>query len=81
MLILDSFPEVFRKKTRFFFDRRWINKPSIEEVVKQAWNETVIGSPMFQVAERIKRCRLALLKWDGKYMSNYVDRIKELKLK
>lgn len=46
---------------RFYFDKRWIEKPGVEKVVRQAWEVETIGSPMFQVATRIKCCRLALL--------------------
>lgn len=60
-LILDTKPEQGRKKTRFYFDKRWVNKPGVKEVVRQAWEAECEGYPMFQVASKMKRCRLGLV--------------------
>lgn len=68
-----------RREGSFLIGDRLISS-GVEEVVRQAWEANVIGSPMFQVAERIKRCRLALLQWNGQQMSTSAARIQELKV-
>lgn len=36
MLVLDTNPALERKKKRFYFDKRWLGKSGIEEVIKTA---------------------------------------------
>lgn len=55
-----------------------MKKPGIEEMVKQAWETECEGSPMFQVASKIKLCRLSLLNWNRQQKSNTAVRIKEI---
>lgn len=61
MLLLDTKLEVGKKKSIFYFDKRWIDKPGIEETIRKTWEVECIGSLMFKVDCKIKRCRLALL--------------------
>ncbi|CAI9117559.1 OLC1v1018964C1 [Oldenlandia corymbosa var. corymbosa] len=63
MLVLDTKPETKRKKSRFYFDKRWIGKSGVETIIKDAWSGSAEGSPMHQLVVKIKRCRLELLKW------------------
>lgn len=58
ILILDTKPELRKQKRRFYFDKRWGEKPGVEEMVRKAWEAESIGSPMFKVASKIKRCRM-----------------------
>lgn len=64
LLVLDSNPEEGRIKRRFCFDKRWINKPEVEDMIKNVWEHECVGSPMFMVTSKIKRCRMALLQWN-----------------
>lgn len=54
MLLLDTNQEGEKKKRRFSFYKRWLSKPSIEELVKKSWAEECYGSPMYQVTYKIK---------------------------
>lgn len=54
ILVLDTTPEMQQKRRRFYFDKRWVEKLGVEKVMRQTWEAETIGSPMFQVAERIK---------------------------
>lgn len=62
LLLLDTKLDEGRKKRRFYFDQRWLLKNGIEEVIREAWKPNCIGSPMFKVAYKIKRCRLTTLR-------------------
>lgn len=79
MLILDIKPKLRKKKRRFYFDKRWIGKSRIEEIMKKAWDRECIESLMFKVACKIKRCRMDLLKWNRKSQNNSAAIIQKLK--
>lgn len=79
MLIFDIKPNLRKKKRRFYFDKRWISKPRIEDIMKKAWDRECIGSPMFKVACKIKRYRMDLLKCNRKSQNNSAARIQKLK--
>lgn len=34
LLVLDTKPEQKRKQARFYFDKRWVKKPSIEDIIR-----------------------------------------------
>lgn len=61
LLLLDTKPTEKKRKKRFCFDKIWLSKLEIEEVIRKAWEWDCIGSPMFQVACKIKRCRMVFL--------------------
>lgn len=61
MILLDTKPETQKKRRRFYFDKRWIG----EEVIRAAWDTKCIGSPMFRVAYKIKKCEWNLLSGIG----------------
>lgn len=57
---LDS--TVQRRTGRFTFDKRWCEKPGIQEVISRGWSASNI-SAQASVSERIRSCRLELSKW------------------
>lgn len=75
MLILDTKPKLRKKKRRFYFDKKWIGKPGIEDIIKKSWDRECIRSLMFKVACKIKRCRMDLLEWNRKSQNNSIARI------
>nr|XP_027100870.1 uncharacterized protein LOC113719906 [Coffea arabica] len=75
----DTNPGIGRKKKRFYFDKRWLHKEGIQEVVEQAWNKEEHGSKMFKVTRKIRNCRIELLKWRNKVQSNSRSKINDLK--
>lgn len=70
MLVVDTNPTQERKKRRFYFDKRWLNKPGIEEVIQKSGEIECVGSSMFKVAQKIKRCRMDLVQWNKTLASN-----------
>lgn len=75
ILLLDTKPVQVKRKKRFLLDKRWIDKPGVEEVVRTAWESDCFGSPMFRVAFKIKRCR----QWDRLQGHNSAAKIQKLK--
>ena len=55
-----------KRKSLFRFEEKWSYKPECEQVIATAWQTAQLtGSPMFQVTEKIKLCRQALMKGCG----------------
>lgn len=79
LLLLDTELEDERTKKRFYFDQRWLTKEEVEKVVRNASEPDSIGSLIFQVAYKIKRCRMKLLKWSKQLQGNSVVKIQKLK--
>lgn len=48
-------------------------------MIRKAWEPDCIRSPMFKVAYKIKRCRLALLRWNKQLQGNSAVKIQILK--
>ncbi|CAA0818874.1 Unknown protein, partial [Striga hermonthica] len=63
LVLVDSVHQEAKRKRRFFFDKRWLKREGIKEVVTEAWEVRKEGTPMFKVSEKIKEARVALLKW------------------
>ena len=55
--------EEWRRKKLFRFEKTWIREAGCEEVVAGAWTVLPMGTAMYQVAEKIKQCRVNLLQW------------------
>ncbi|GER32212.1 non-ltr retroelement reverse transcriptase [Striga asiatica] len=45
LLLLEDDPTVINPKSRFHFDKRWIKRDGLDDVVQVAWNETQEGTP------------------------------------
>lgn len=79
MLLLDTKPDLQKQKRRFYFDERRIGKPGVKKVIRDAWESKCIGSPMFKVASKIKRCKMKLIKWNRQQESKSAIRINNIK--
>lgn len=79
MLVLDTKPEGSKRMKRFYFDKRWLGQTGVEKVIKSAWEPDCIGSPMYKVAYKIKRCRMALIRWSKQVENNSAVKIQKLK--
>ncbi|XP_010472251.1 PREDICTED: uncharacterized protein LOC104751896 [Camelina sativa] len=63
---------------RFCFDKRLINKPETEEIIKKHWRLHSVGAGE-SVTARLLRCRRALSKWKRLAPTNSHTRITQLK--
>ncbi|CAL5364828.1 unnamed protein product [Camellia sinensis] len=66
---------------QFKFETMWSTSPSCGDVILQAWNQCPLGSPMFQLVQRLKSCRRSLLTWCKEEFGNNKVKINLLKSK
>lgn len=81
LLLFDTKPAEKKKSKRFYFDKRWIGKPGFVEMIRKVWDTSIEGSVMYQVAMKIKLCRIELLKWSLHTHTNLAKKIEQLKKK
>ncbi|CAA0805733.1 Unknown protein, partial [Striga hermonthica] len=81
LLLLDSGNQKGKFFKRFVFYKRWLKMEGCAEEVGKAWSENVPGCPMIQVKEKIKKTRMALIKWSKLAKSGNALKIEELTLK
>ncbi|KAL1205541.1 hypothetical protein V5N11_003718 [Cardamine amara subsp. amara] len=65
---------------RFMFDKRWVKKPEVKEVIKHSWSSCDNGDSEHLLG-RISFCRRALSKWKLGAEPNSKTRIRRLKEK
>ena len=79
MLLLDTASGKERKKKRFYFDKIWLHREGVQQVIEKAWNKEEQGLRMFKITKKIKNCRIELLKWKDTFQANSRSRITDLK--
>lgn len=65
------------KRNRFFFDKRYLNKAGIEELIKESCGTE--GFDQSNTMERIGRCRKKIMKWKRYSDANSRNRISWLR--
>ncbi|CAI9099319.1 OLC1v1036114C2 [Oldenlandia corymbosa var. corymbosa] len=75
MLVLDIEHNLRRKSRRFYFDKRWLEKDGVKEVIERVWTLPIEGSPMHRVSMKIKACRMELNKWSRTQMLHSAKQI------
>ncbi|XP_071928198.1 uncharacterized protein [Coffea arabica] len=80
MLLIDNWPRAEKRRSRFFFDKRWLKREDINQVVEQAWKLPIEGNNMYRITRQVPNCRVALLKWKNKFTRNSLLRINQVKL-
>ncbi|BBH01897.1 hypothetical protein Prudu_012301, partial [Prunus dulcis] len=54
--------------------QQWVQHANCENIIRSAWNTSVVGTPMFIVVEKIKATRVKLLKWKrGEFNGTNMD--------
>ncbi|XP_071940395.1 uncharacterized protein [Coffea arabica] len=79
ILLFDTTMNSSRRNKRFYFDKRWLKREDIGEVVRTAWEKETKGSRMFQVTRKIKNYRVALLQWRNTFQANSREKIEQIK--
>ncbi|XP_071902842.1 uncharacterized protein [Coffea arabica] len=79
ILIINTTRNSSRRNKRFYFDKRWLKRDDIGEVIRVAWQQETYGSRMFQVQKKIKNCRIALLKWENQFQTNSRQKVEHIK--
>ncbi|GER38018.1 reverse transcriptase [Striga asiatica] len=67
-----------KRKPRFQLDSRWVSEEGLEEVVSNTWSSLGSGTPMFNFKEKIKKTRIALLKWSQALKSENAKKVEQL---
>ncbi|CAA0828300.1 Unknown protein, partial [Striga hermonthica] len=78
LLIVDTVGKAIKRGKRFQFDKRWLKREGIKEMVEKVWKENFSGTPMFIVKEKVKSTRVSLLKWSSKFKTQNQQKISEL---
>ncbi|GER29383.1 ATP-dependent Clp protease ATP-binding subunit ClpX [Striga asiatica] len=63
ILFIDTDKEIARRHKRFSFSRQWAVLEGVQDAVQAGWTVQVEGSYMFQVHQKVKSTRMALLAW------------------
>jgi len=67
-----------KKKIPGRFEEKWAYHEGCEAVVRVAWDaKSGVGSPMFRLFEKIRRCRQALIEWSRNIVGNFKTKIQE----
>lgn len=66
MLLLNTHSDQPKRKTRFIYDNRWINRPGCLDAVQASWNVRVTGSRMYNFHGELKNVRSGLIEWRKK---------------
>ncbi|CAA0810283.1 Unknown protein, partial [Striga hermonthica] len=69
MLLLCKGLDHPKHPSRFHFDKRWLSKEGISDIVSTAWNQPTYGTPFYRLKEKVKSTRTALLIWSSKFKS------------
>jgi hypothetical protein len=72
LMVLLNPPQVVpngNRKRLFRFEHIWIRELGCEDSIKAAWSCSILGTPMFIVAQKIKNCRIHLLQWSQAQVS------------
>nr|XP_027062801.1 uncharacterized protein LOC113689183 [Coffea arabica] len=79
MLLIDNWPRIEKRRSRFFLDKRWLKRDDINQVVEQAWTQPVEGNSVYRITRQVANCRVTLLKWKNRFTGNSLLRINEVK--
>ncbi|XP_021863898.1 uncharacterized protein [Spinacia oleracea] len=60
--IISVYPHLDVGKKPFKFFPMWQAAPQYNEIIKLAWNKNILGTPMYQVVQKLKNVKIALKK-------------------
>lgn len=63
-LLLDMKREVKQFASSFKFMRIWSSHPNCKSIVQDVWNDTIIGSPMVVLSQKLKNLNNKLKEWN-----------------
>ncbi|GER31074.1 RNA-directed DNA polymerase-like protein [Striga asiatica] len=80
-ILFDTEKDAFKHHRRFQFNSHWLKLQGIQEAVEAGWQGIVEGTAMYQVHQKVKNTRMALLAWHKPIHRNSATTIKELTTK
>ncbi|KAL7212909.1 hypothetical protein ACSBR2_015580 [Camellia fascicularis] len=69
---LKKIPRIFK------FETMWTTSPHCEDVIRAKWDMTHLGSPMFQLVQKLKACKFSLKEWSKTAFGNNKTCISQL---
>ncbi|GER38038.1 non-ltr retroelement reverse transcriptase, partial [Striga asiatica] len=81
VILFDTEKDAFKHHRRFQFNSHWLKLEGIQEAVEAGWQGIVEGTAMYQVHQKLKNTRMALLAWHKPIHRNSATTIKELTTK
>ncbi|XP_071912243.1 uncharacterized protein [Coffea arabica] len=68
------------KPRPFRFLNVWTTKPQLLEVISQAWNQDVNGSPMRALCSKLLATRKAIQTWNKEHFGNVIDNMRSAEM-
>lgn len=65
-------------RSKFTFQRMWLEHPDFQNLVEQTWGEPVSGTPSSKVAEKLRRLKLKLKQWNWSVFGDVKTRVVQL---
>ncbi|KAH7834397.1 hypothetical protein Vadar_015558 [Vaccinium darrowii] len=62
-LLLRTSSVIKKRVTPFRFDARWFEYEEVRQIIQTHWAQAVVGSRLYCLGQKIKKCRLALKSW------------------
>ncbi|KAM1172355.1 hypothetical protein ACFX2G_022945 [Malus domestica] len=82
LLELDGPHNCVRRRSKMFrFENFWADHEECEGIIHDAWNKPDTGVLMFQIVNKIKATRVALLKWQQSVFKGRQEEIKKVRQK
>ncbi|XP_019425135.1 PREDICTED: uncharacterized protein LOC109334017 [Lupinus angustifolius] len=69
-LLLTCCLSISKRTSSFRFLKMWMNHPDCSRVIEEAWNDSIVGCPMFIVSEKLKRLKAKLKSWNWNVFGN-----------
>lgn len=74
-LVID---DVWSRKRPFKFEKLWLNKARIDELVPLSWCKNDRGSPMYYISRKLKRLEEDLRSWSKEIVGDIHEKVSKL---
>lgn len=62
--------------SHFMFQKKWLQHPDCQRVVKEVWNRPAVGCPMSIVSQKLKALKAELKSWNMMVFGNVHNRVR-----
>ncbi|XP_062103666.1 uncharacterized protein LOC133814761 [Humulus lupulus] len=80
LILLSDFQEVTGRKKPFCYFDMWSTAPSYQERVTNSWSQMVLGTPMFQVVQKLKCLKYILKEMNREHFGDLPAQVLHAKL-
>lgn len=79
-LLLSVMPQT-KSKSRFIFQRMWLEHPNFKTVVSNVWQAKITGTPSYIVAEKLRRLQRQLKTWNWEIFGDVRTQLEDIRTK